>query len=440
MGRIDNGDVKMAWTEVGTGAVEEKVFPQAEAAAAASAATRGATNTNVRSGAASAGNTRSRGNELDGFRPGMSGPEALITAIGIRANNRWNQAMEDDPEMGARKRHPQLTDQSGSRWAPSPEGALKFSRQLKEFKPVLRKTMEDAPTKSALEDPVGQAQTAKVANEVLNEMRRENTGGVEVDDKSIYLAKLELHKPTGAPVKWESDVTSPPEVTVLSSLILLMADTTIHVFDANLQKLWQTQLAYPMDRAASGWSLGGNDEGIAITEPMIERGDTLYLIDPGSLGAYDKVTGAAKWRLPSVGISRLIFDEQGNIFIDTTTMGQQQLRLTDQIDIGRKDRRVVMKVVAASGKVLWRTENCGSIAALEGKYVYSSETVTSGGGPLNPDAIPVTQLLICRLHHKSGKLLWEHASRGYPESVDFLNNQFLILRTNRLDVIRFGMF
>ena len=450
--RLENGDPKLTWLDLDSGETDEKQFalnrpePVRQSAAAADR-----TVSRPKLGGTSpiipVANQRVSGQSkkaapssvLAGLQPGMSGPQAAIAAIQLRSETRLNAALDDDFELGPRKTHPQLPDRSAVEWKPANEAVLKFTRRLVEFKPVLRKAMEDAPKKSALSGPVGMAQTTAIANEILNEMQRDKTDGLDVDDKSSYQATLELFG-AGESVKCTSEVTGPPEVYVLPTLFLITADTLVQVFDSKLQKLWETHLSYPMSRQPNAWSLESAESWQGANQPFVERNDVLYILDPGVVSAFDKRTGVAKWRLPSVGATGLVFDDQGDIYINTTTMGQGQVRHSQQIDISRKDRMVLMKVEAATGRVLWKTENCGPLAGLDGPFVYTSEIVTTGGGPMNPGLDPTTQLLLCRLHPKTGKLLWEHASRGAPVSLGFQKNNILIVRPDRLDVLGFMAF
>ena len=49
----------------------------------------------------------------------------------------------------------------------------------------------------------------------------------------------------------------------------------------------------------------------------------------------------------------------------------------------------------------------------------------------------MTQLLLYRLDPKSGKLLWEHDSRGAPVSLDFQGRDILVLRPEKMDVLSY---
>jgi hypothetical protein len=47
--------------------------------------------------------------------------------------------------------------------------------------------------------------------------------------------------------------------------------------------------------------------------PCVEFKDALYVFDAGVLSAFDLKTGNVRWRLPSIGITGLFFDDQGMI-------------------------------------------------------------------------------------------------------------------------------
>ena len=83
----------------------------------------------------------------------------------------------------------------------------------------------------------------------------------------------------------------------------------------------------------------------------MERKDTLYVIDQGVLTAFDLATGNARWRLPSIGIMGLFFDDEGMIYLNTTTASPDSLKYSNQIDVTRKNAYLVMKLDPKAGKV-----------------------------------------------------------------------------------------
>ena len=56
------------------------------------------------------------------------------------------------------------------------------------------------------------------------------------------------------------------------------------------------------------------------------------------MSAFDLATGNARWRLPSVGVVGLFFDDQDNVYVNTTTGNPDDIKYSRQIDINQPRR------------------------------------------------------------------------------------------------------
>src|SRR6185295_12784101 len=122
------------------------------------------------------------------------------------------------------------------------------------------------------------------------------------------------------------------------------------VLDKENKKLWQSTLNYNI---ADGLSTLEESSATYGQGPCVERTDTLYVFDQGVLTAFELKTGNARWRLPSVGISGLFFDDRGMMYVNSTTGSPESIKFSHQININQKSVSVVLKVNPASGKILW---------------------------------------------------------------------------------------
>src|SRR5207248_9048348 len=86
--------------------------------------------------------------------------------------------------------------------------------------------------------------------------------------------------------------------------------------------------------------------------PCAEGKGSLYVFDQGMLTAFDLANGNARWRLQSVGISRLFFDSDGMIYINTSDAGPDAIKFSRQIDVSQKTLVLVQKIDPKNGKVL----------------------------------------------------------------------------------------
>src|SRR5206468_1174037 len=127
------------------------------------------------------------------------------------------------------------------------------------------------------------------------------------------------------------------------------------------KKKWHATLNY---RVAEG--AGALDEKHAPygLEPCVERGNTLYVIDQGVLTAFDLDKGEARWRLPSVGIAGLFFDDEGRIYVNSTTADPDTIKDSRQIDVTEKTSAVILKLDPRTGTTLWSAEPGGQISHL----------------------------------------------------------------------------
>ena len=145
-------------------------------------------------------------------------------------------------------------------------------------------------------------------NEKLNEMQRNRGGNTVSEDESLYQVTLRRPDSTGA-ADWTGEVTGPPALLPLKTVNVLAAGKTVIVFDKTNKKIWQAALTYNV----AGGNRAANGEASPFGEgPCVEHGDTLYVFDQAVLTAFDLATGNARWRLPSVGVVGLFFDDQGN--------------------------------------------------------------------------------------------------------------------------------
>ena len=102
----------------------------------------------------------------------------------------------------------------------------------------------------------------------------------------------------------------------------------------------------------------------------MERGGALYVFDQEVLTAFDLKTGAVRWRLPSVGIVGVFFDDKGMMVVNTTTATPDTVKYSRQIDVTQKIAAIVLKIDPGTGKILWSADPGGFVSYVSGKYIY----------------------------------------------------------------------
>jgi len=238
---------------------------------------------------------------------------------------------------------------------------------------------------------------------------------------------------------WTAEVIGPPALYPLKTINVVTANKQIIVLDRNNQKLWESPLTYNVVGGARDDEVATGGEG-----PCVERGSMLYVFDQGVLTAFDLKTGSAQWRLPSVGISGLFFDDQGMLYVNSTTAGPDSIKYSRQIDVTAKNSGVILKVDARTGKTIWSRETPAAMAYLSGPYIYTLQSFGSyedaeDGSPYQVQTGLETQpfLRIKRINPKTGKDIWEHNQERAPLDVRFDKNRIHLVFKKEVQVLKF---
>ncbi len=316
---------------------------------------------------------------------------------------------------------------------PSPHGPVELSFRMLEEKFVSRKAMKAAPSKSALAGALTVSKTAEVANEILNEQQRARGGDTVVDDESRYQVTLHLPGAIGA-ADWTGEVIGPPAVVPLPTVNVLTANRTLVVLDKSNQKLWQAELTHSVPGGAGGSAFGAG--------PCVERGDTLYVFDQAVLTAFDLKSGSARWRLPSVGVVGIFFDDDGMLYVNTTTASPDKIRYSRQIDITDKTSAVIYKLDPRSGKIFWSTDAHGFISYLSGNFIYAMQSYDPGEeGDRGNDLTGILRrppfLRLRRIDPGNGQKLWEHFQQRAPLDVQFNSSTIELVFKNEVQVLKY---
>jgi hypothetical protein len=322
----------------------------------------------------------------------------------------------------------------GREFIPAGPNVARFSSRLIEKRMVAVQAIKEAPKESGLNRTGLTARDSlKATIEELNSMQRESTGGVSYENESRYQVTLKRMLPADSP-DWSGEVIGQPLFYALKSVDALVAGKTIHVFSKKNVKLWEGKLSYPVsDRVASSFGYSGE------IAPCVEEAGTLYAFDKGMLTAFDARTGAARWRVPSVGISKVVRDSRGMLYVSTTSASPESIQYSQQIK-AEKDKPVILKVDSSSGKVLWRSEGWGDTCLVSGKFVYVTssqisglDVIRAGGDDRN---IPV-HYRIYRLNTDTGNYLWEFYEQKAPKHLSIQQNRLALQFRDEIRVLGF---
>ncbi len=320
---------------------------------------------------------------------------------------------------------------------PTRDGFLQFSTRLVERRIVTRNAMKPAPAKSALTGALTVGNTANAANEILNDMQRSRGGDVVQEDQSRYAVTLQT--PDGKEA-WSGEVTGPPSVFCLETVNVVAADKTVVVLDKANKQLWQATLSYAID---PGWGEGENERGRYGRGPCVEHHGALYVIDQATLAAFDLATGNRRWSLPSVGTAGVFFDDQDNIYVNTSTASLDAIRYSRQIDISQNARAVIFKIDARTGTPLWRAQPGGLISYVSGQFVYTVQSYVpeepDEDGPPSVETGFETPpyMRIWRINPRNGSPMWEHFQQRAPLDVQFDKNRIRLVFKKEVQVLKY---
>ena len=376
----------------------------------------------------------------------IAAPATIATALNQERTMAEIRAQDEDPATRSLAK-------TGSDFAdhftfiPTRDGFVQFSRRLIEEKFISHTAMKAPPKKSALNGNLSVTATTEVANELLNEMQRNAGGDQVVENVSRYAVKVRIGD--GKQVAdWEGEVFGPPALYPLASVNAIVAGKTLIILDKSNKPKWQSTLNYPV--------LGGGDDLVEADDeaaahsglgPVVERGDTLYIFDQGVLSAFEVATGNARWRLPSVGISGIYFDDAGMIYVNTTTASPDNIKYSKQIDVSDRINAVVLKLDAKTGKELWKQTLSGNLSYLSGPYIYSvaytgprddDDEINSDMAALGMETKPY--LRIRRINPKDGRLMWEHFQQRGPLDVKIDRNTIQLVFKREVQVLKYLSF
>jgi hypothetical protein len=315
----------------------------------------------------------------------------------------------------------------GDRFVPDGANVVQMKVDLIEHKTIAHQAMK-ARKKSLVEGNLTADQSMEASEQMINDMRREQTGGVEEEDVSRYQVTLRRWPASTAP-DWTGEVIGSPLFFALKTRDVLVAGSSIQVFDKNNKKLWTASLTYSTPPHYS------EDFAMEADPPCVESGNTLYVFDRGMLTSFDAATGEVHWRLTSVGISQVLPDGKGYLYVASTTASPDSIQFSQQFNLSSKANPVILKLDAATGKVLWRNEGFGDKCFLSGKFIYTSRAAAN---PLiTPGEDPVLYFDLCRLSPSDGHTMWDYQQSRHPVQIEVQENKILLHFRGELQVLKF---
>ncbi|MFN7140185.1 MAG: PQQ-binding-like beta-propeller repeat protein, partial [Limisphaerales bacterium] len=277
-----------------------------------------------------------------------------------------------------------------------------------------------------------------VAEEIFNDIKRSNsrTGGFKTVDESRYRVTLRRFLAENAE-PWSGEVVGPPAFFPMKTVDVLLAGKMAYVFDKQNRKLFETKLTYEGAEnliRASGRS------------PFLEENNVLYFFDQGFLTAAELPSGNIRWRVTSVGISKIQSDGNGHLYVNSTTASPEDIQYSEQIKIQDVTKPVLLKIKASNGEVLWRSSNLAD-CRISGKYVYATTQQTSAPALAGGLAMALGSYVggegkyrVFRIDPDNGKRKWEYFAEGMPEGADFQSTRILLQYEDQVQFLKYFSF
>ena len=317
----------------------------------------------------------------------------------------------------------------GDMFIPDRAEVVRIKTDLIERRTITRQAMKPQ-KKSMVEDTLTAGQSEEASQQMINDMRRDQTGGVEEEDASRYQVNLR-RLPAGAAPDWTGEVIGTPSFFALTTRDVLVAGSTIHVFDKQNKQLWAANLTYSIPPHYS------EDFATEADPPCVESGGNLYVFDRGMLTSFDAATGEVHWRLTSVGISQVLPDGKEHLYVTSTTASPDTIQFSQQVNLTSKANPVILKVDAATGKVLWRAEGIGDKCFLSGKFIYASRAAVDPTTMMTPGEDPLYYFDFYRLNPSDGRALWDYSQSRHPVQIEVQGNEILLHFRGELQVLKF---
>jgi hypothetical protein len=346
----------------------------------------------------------------------VPGPTHAPVALAISAD----ATREGDPFPLLRHR---------SEFRPSGGGAAQLSARMVQARRVAGAPLAGSDAPSVLDKANLRAGDSTEATQQF----LRNSAEVFDRDESRYAVTLRRFG-GGAAGEWTRELVGRPAFFPQKTVDVLVAGTNVTVLNRNNQVQWEARLNYPIHPQTI------EDADLRPAGPALEIAGRLYLFDLGVLTAFERRNGQVAWRLPAVHVSEVQPDGNGRLYVVATTAGPEAIYLKDLSKIGQPIQPLLLKVDAATGKVLWQQERLAEHTLVSGKYLYSARAQTSGldmlAAALNGGTSNTIHYRVWRLDPKSGQMLWEYYQPRPPIRAEAQQRRLLLQYPDEVQVLK----
>ena len=312
---------------------------------------------------------------------------------------------------------------------------LRVDIRLKEKNVVTRDAIKPGSEKELADAAGGAAahsvnEMKSIAALIRNDAARLNGANVEhVDDSTYEITLRRLFEP--AVPEWTGTLRGRVQVFSTPTLHLITAGTKLLAFDRANKKTWEAVLGSPVQA-------GRSDSASDGPPPWFETPGRLFFADGAFLTAFDSASGQVAWRLPSVGIRKMVMDGEGFLYVLSGNSHVESLTFAMDASIG-DSVPITMRVNSADGKIAWQVEKYQDVWA-SGKDVYvlreSQNPHDIEEQAFNRDKVIDPRVKLYKLSRRNGSPLWEWFQPRRPQAVEAHGKSVALLFGDELQIIK----
>ncbi len=269
-----------------------------------------------------------------------------------------------------------------------------------------------------------------IAALIRNDAARLNGSAVGQMDDSTY--EITLRRPFDPAVpEWNGILRGRVQIFSTPTLHLITAGTKLLAFDRMNKKIWEAVLGSPVP------IFGGDTGADGSPQPWFETGGRLFFADGAFLTAFDSASGQVAWRLPSVGIRKVVMDGEGFLYVLSGNSRVESLTFAMDASFG-DSVPITLRVNPADGKIMWKVEKYQDVWA-SGKDVYA---LRESQNPhdieeqvFNRDKPAAARVKLYKLSRGSGNPLWEWFQPRRPFAVEAHGKSVALLFAEELQII-----
>ncbi|HEY1173882.1 MAG TPA: hypothetical protein VGH19_21130 [Verrucomicrobiae bacterium] len=339
------------------------------------------------------------------------------------SGNLLKQELEGDDEFGIFSKN--------TLFAGAGDHAVRVDVKITKTNVTRVQVMRDAPKKSKLNANTSiMSNPGAIAEDVFNDIKRSEGGQFESVDLSTYQVTVNRILKSGGEGTWEGEVSGEPAFYSGKTVDLIVGHQEIIILSKANKVIARRGLNFPTG------AMGGLAFRRRENPPFLETADTLYFWDKGTITAFDLPSGNKRWDFQNVGITSVVADDDGGLYVCGTTAKPESIQFSEDINIEDRPRAQFFKLDARTGKKDWEGKEGAKDVYLTGKFLYTTRPAGSTLGLMGGDD-SAGRTYIHRVNPRNGKIEWELEHKGDVDELTVFLNRLAITSGDNVQVYKF---